>query len=418
MTAGATAPGPRAGPSIVVLSSLFPSEAQPLAGIFIRERMFRVGSLLPLTVVSPQPWFPGQQLLRFLRPQFRPASPRYEMQNGIEVYRPRFVSVPGLLKRWDGFLMALGTRATMSRLVRDGRCDIIDAHFGYPDGYAAVMLGRWLNRPVTITLRGTEARQAGIPPLRKRLKAALRGAARIFAVAESLKRIAVSLEISPERVLVVGNGVDTAKFQLLDRKSARAALDLPGDAIVLVTVGGLCERKGFHRVIECLPRMTARYPNLHYLIVGGAGPEGDWKERLERLVAERGLTRNVRFLGPVSPAELKVPLSAADAFVLATRNEGWANVLLEAMACGLPVVTTDVGGNREVVCEPFLGTVVPFGEPEALAAALDDTIGRQWDRDKIVGYARQNAWESRVSRLRDEFQAVHAVAAQSRVGRC
>ena len=405
-------------PAIVVFSSLFPSEARPLAGIFIRERMFRVGTRLPITVVAPRAWFPGQRLLRLLRPQFRPNARAYERQEGVEIYRPRFLSVPGFFKQWDGMLMALGARSILRRLRAEGRCDIIDSHFGYPDGYAGTLLGRWLKVPVTITMRGTEARQAAIPLLRKRLRKALHAATRVFAVAEALKRIAVSMDMAPERVVVIGNGIDTGKFQRVDRKTARAALDLPDDAVVLVSVGGLCERKGFHRVIECLPRLVDAHSEIYYLIVGGASPEGDWTGRLKSMVSERGLDAHVRFLGPVAPAELRIPLSAADIFVLATRNEGWANVFLEAMACGLPVVTTDVGGNREVVRENFLGTVVPFGDQEALTAALDAAIAREWDRDRIVGYARENSWESRVSCLVREFEAIHAAAGRSAQGQC
>ena len=143
------------GPSIVVFSTLFPNTAQPHAGLFIRERMFRVGESLPLTVVSPVPWFPFQSLLRLWRPHFRPAVPRCEVQRGVEVLHPRFLSVPGVLKKLDGLFLAIASFRTMWRLRREGRLDIIDAHFGYPDGYAATLLGRWVDCPVTITLRGT-----------------------------------------------------------------------------------------------------------------------------------------------------------------------------------------------------------------------------------------------------------------------
>jgi len=166
----------------------------------------------------------------------------------------------------------------------------------------------------------------------------------------------------------------------------------------------LVERKGFHRVIECLPALRRRYPELCYLIVGGPSPEGDWSGRLREQVAALGLEDCVRFLGPVAPGELKFPLSAADVFVLATRNEGWANVLLEAMACGLPVVATDVGGNAEVVCAPELGRLVPFGDSGALATAITEALGRDWDRDAIVAHARRNAWEGRVEVLVEEFR--------------
>lgn len=398
----------RSGPNVVVFSSLFPSGVPPSAGVFIRERMFRVGQVLPIAVISPRPWFPLQGLLRRWRPHFRPEVSGYESQQGIEIYRPRFFSVPGFLKRFDGLLMAVGALPTLWRLRRAGRLELLDAHFAYPDGYAASLIGRWLGLPVTITLRGTEARHAADPVLAPYVRKALEKATRVFTVSDSLKRVAVSLGIPAEGIRVIGNGVDIGKFHCVDRGEARRHLRLPKDAKVLISVGGLVERKGFHRVIECLPALLERFPSLHYVIVGGPSPEGDWSDRLRRQVHTLGLADRVHFTGPMPPEELKGPLSAADVFVLATRNEGWANVFLEAMACGLPVVTTNVGGNAEVVCRPQLGTLVPFGDRTALEEALANALRRDWDRNQIVAHALSQSWEDRVRVLVDEFREIAA----------
>lgn len=402
------------GAHVVVFSTLFPNAAEPHAGLFIRERMFRVAQSLPLTVVAPVPWFPLQSLLRRWRPHFRPPVPRRELQGGIEVAHCRFLSFPGVFKRFDGVLLALGSLPTLWRLKQAGRLDVIDAHFGYPDGHAATLVGRWLGVPVTVTLRGTEVRHAATPALASRLRRALARAERIFSVSASLRELALRLGVAPDKVRVVGNGVDTARFHPLPQPQARAALAIPAGAKVLISVGGLTERKGFHRVIELLPALRERFPGLVYLVVGGASAEGDWRARLEQMARELGVADAVRFLGVVEPDALKLPLSAADVFVLATRNEGWANVFLEAMACGLPVVTTDVGGNREVVCRPELGTVVPCGDGGALLAAVGGALERSWDRDALVAYARDNEWSKRVAELVEEFTAL---APRDRVAR-
>lgn len=393
-------------PAVVVLSTLFPSAAQPQAGLFIRERMFRVAEHLPLTVVSPVPWFPLQGLLRRWKPNFRPPSPAYETDAGVSIERPRFFSVPGTIKRLDGLFMALGALPTLARLKRAGRLDVLDAHFGYPDGCAAGLLGRWLGVPVTITLRGTEARHAASPALRKRLASGLRRATRVFAVSASLKRIAMSLGLKEERVLVIGNGVDLRTFHPIAKEQARTRLGIPQDVPVLISVGGLVERKGFHRVIECLPALAKQFPDLLYLIVGGSSPEGDLGSRLRAQVEALGLEQRVRFLGAMHPEDLKVPLSAADVFVLATANEGWANVFLEAMACGLPVVTTDVGGNAEVVGRSDVGRIVPFGDPTALREALGSALTSSWNREAIRVYASTHAWDGRIALLVSEFERI------------
>ena len=400
-----------AQPQVVVFSSLFPSSVQPGAGLFIRERMFRVGAELPLAVVAPAPWFPFQALLRRWRPGFRPGAPRHERQSGFDVWFPRFLSIPGALKGLDGFFMAVGALPRLWLLKRAGRLDLIDAHFGYPDGYAATLLGRWLNVPVTITLRGTEQRHAQDAKLAPRLVLALRRATQVIAVSESLRRVVVELGVSADKVQVVGNGVDLQRFSPLGRGEARRALDLPVDAPVLVSVGGLVERKGFHRVIALLPALRRRFPGLTYLVVGGPGPEGDMASELRRLVAELKLQDAVRFLGPLPPDRLREPLSAADVFVLATRNEGWANVFLEAMACGLPVVTTDVGGNAEVVCRPELGSVVPFGDADRLIDAVEHALVTHWDATAIRRYAEDHTWDRRVEDLVALFCHLHVNAA-------
>jgi teichuronic acid biosynthesis glycosyltransferase TuaC len=390
-------------PRLVVFSSLFPNSTQPTAGLFIRERMFRVGKRLPLVVVSPKPWFPGQGLIRRFRPHYRPMPAPMETQAGVEVHFPRFLAIPGLFRGLDSLFMALGSYPTLHRLKARGH-NLIDAHFAYPDGHAAIKLGRWLGLPVTVTLRGTEVPQSRNPALVPKLREVFRDADFVITVSDSLRQLACSLGLARERGQVVGNGVDADRFSPVPRGEARRRLGLPDTARVLVTVGGLVERKGFHRVIACLPALLEQHPDLHYLVVGGPCPEGDMTQALKDQAVALGLGERVHFLGPVAPDDLKWPLSAADIFVLSTRNEGWANVILEAMACGLPVVASDVGGNREVVCKPDLGEIVPFDDQAALTAALDRALRRGWDGQAIRAYAEANSWDTRVEALTGLFR--------------
>ncbi len=406
--AAAPGPGVEGLPGVLVYSNLFPSEAQPGAGLFVRERMFRLRQHLPLTVVSPQPWFPGQGLIRRLRPGYRPATARYEVQQGVGVHFPRFLALPGLLRGLDGLSMALCTWPLIKRLRDRQGIGLLDAHFAYPSGYAAVRLGHWLKLPACITLRGTEVRQMATPGLRQRVLDAVRGATRVIAVSDSLRQVMVNAGVPASKIEVVGNGVDLSCFKRQDRTAARRQLGLAAEAKVLVSVGGLVERKGFHRVIEELPALVQPYPGLRYLVVGGPSPEGNMEPALRSLVTRLGLQDHVIFTGPLAPDALAVPLSAADVFVLATSNEGWANVFLEAMACGLPVVTTRVGGNAEVVCRPELGSLVALGDGPALREALLDALQRPWDRERIVAYAAGNSWDNRVSAVLGVFR--HALA--------
>jgi glycosyltransferase involved in cell wall biosynthesis len=185
----------------------------------------------------------------------------------------------------------------------------------------------------------------------------------------------------------------------------------------LISVGGLIERKGFHRVIDCLPTLARRFPDLHYVIAGGPSPDGDISRQLKQQVATLQLADRVHFLGSVSPDYLKIAYSAADVFVLATSYEGWANVFLEAMACGLPVVTTRVGGNAQVIQAPELGMLVEFGDRHALIVAIDAALRTQWDRNQIIAYAQANTWDRRIARLLEEFSLLARDHAGSRSAR-
>ncbi len=283
---------------------------------------------------------------------------------------------------------------------------MIDAHFAYPDGYAAGKLGQWFKLPVTVTLRGTEVPLAKIPGRTPLMLKALEMATKVFSVADSLKQHMLSLGADVNKIEVVGNGIDSDKFFPVKKISARNTLGIMDASPVIISVGGLVERKGFHRVIDVLPELIKKYPELIYLIVGGNSPEGGIRDKLESQVDKLGLEKHVRFLGAMPSEQLKTPLSAADVFVLATSNEGWANVFLEAMACGLPVVTTDVGGNSEVVVNDKLGSIVPFGESQALYGALKQALEKPWDSTYILHYARDNHWDKRVSKLLKNYRAI------------
>ncbi|MDD5330413.1 MAG: glycosyltransferase [Sulfuricella sp.] len=393
------------GPKVVAFTTVFPHSGQPDAGLFVRERVFRVGQALPLTVVAPVPWFAGRG--RWFR-SVRPEAPPAEKQAGFDVLHPRFLALPGVFKPLNGLFLALSCFLVMLRLKRRLGFDVIDAHCAYPDGYAAVLLGKWLGVPATVTLCGPEAGLARNVLLRSQIRSALARAARVFAVSDSLRRHALSLGIDAGKIRVVGNGVDLDKFHSLPQRSARRRLGLPPAAPVLVSVGGSAERKGFRRVIDCLAELRRAYPDLCCLVVGGGAGEGDGEQRLRRQAGALGLGESVVFLGAQPPEALNTIYSAADVFVLATRDEGCAGVFLEAMACGLPVVTIRIGGHAELVCRPELGTLVPFGDSTALGQAIADALGKNWDRGEIMAYAAEHAWDERVAVLIEEFRLVAA----------
>ncbi|MCL2162579.1 MAG: glycosyltransferase [Betaproteobacteria bacterium] len=392
------------GPHIGVLSSQFPSSVQPELGLSVRERMLRVARRLPLFVVSPTPWVPLEDWIRQnLNPAFRPSMPEYEEQQGIPVWFPRFLTVPGpdVLRLLDGRTMARGAYSRFAALHSAGRLGLIDAHGAYPDGYAGVLLGRWLGVPVTITLHGGEMVCARSSGRVQKLREAFRGAARIFAVSESLRQFALELGVSEDRVEVVGNGVDAECFRPRDRNAARAALGISPTAPVLISSGSgqSFGEKGFNRLIEALPTLSERWPGLVCLLVGSNSLKKNRRAELEALVERLNMKETVRFLDGLPANELPDLLSAADVFVFDTHHEGPVTALIEAMACGLPIVAFDAGANREIVCRSELGELVPFGDPSALKTAIDLALSRTWDRVAIRRHGESYHWDGRVNRL-------------------
>ena len=384
-------------PRIVVFSSLFPSKQAPTAGPFIKERLFRLGKVVPIVVIAPQIWSPLDWLIRLRRKSFRPVADVYEKDQGIEIFRPRVFSFPGFFKSLDGWFMARGSRRCFDKVVKDFRPNIVDAHFLYPDGYAASTLARRAGLPYVVTIRGSKDEWLIGTDREPKLRETLHAASAVIAVSDALKRdVGIKLGLSDSDVQVVGNGVDLSKFHPVDKTEARARLGIAADAPVMIGVGGLIDRKGFHRIIPLVRALREKYPKLVYLIVGGGFSQGDMLARLKQLAEQCGVAENVRFCGPQLPQDLKWFYGAADIFTLATEHEGWANVFLEAMACGLPVLTTDVGGNSQVVAHAGLGKVSPYWDPEAYTQMLSEALSREWHRDEIIAYAKSNQWEDRI----------------------
>ncbi|MFQ3248898.1 MAG: teichuronic acid biosynthesis glycosyltransferase TuaC [Glaciecola sp.] len=391
--------------NILVFSSLFPSSVRPHAGLFVKERAKRVTGFAHIKVISPVPWFPLQSLLRLFFPDYRPMPSKIEYVDGLEVYYPRFLSFPSIGRRFDGFFMRVFSERCIRKLNKTFHIDAIDSHFTYPDGFAATQIAKALDVPSSITLRGTEKKHLESPKLRSKVQTAWYKASKLITVSTSLKELAIANGAQADKITVIGNGIDTEKFFPQDKSESKTKLDIAPLTKVLITVGGLVPRKGFHRVLEILPAVIDVYPDLVYLIVGGATAEGNNEADLKRQVEELDISKNVRFLGPKPASELTNYLSAADLFVLPTANEGWANVFLESLSCATPVVATDVGGNKEVICNDDLGFIIPFGDAEALKLATLKALEKDWNGNKLIQYAADNHWDKRVTALKCVFDS-------------
>jgi glycosyltransferase involved in cell wall biosynthesis len=226
-------------------------------------------------------------------------------------------------------------------------------------------------------------------------------------VSESLKAVAVGLGIPERHVRVIPNGVDTTRFHPSDRKRARDACGLPQERTVILTVGAVSEGKGQHLVVDALAEIVARHPDVLYVMVGEV-ESARYERRLRDRIARAGLGGHVLFASRQPHERLPLWYAAADLFCLATRSEGRANVLLEALACGVPVVTTAVGGNPEIVTDRRRGLLVPFDDVAELGDAIMASLDIEWDRERLAAGMTEFSWDRAAVDVVAEFDNVLA----------
>lgn len=371
---------------ILTFSTLFPNVVQPVNGVFVENRLRHLvaSGAVEARVVAPVPWFP-QSLARMGRWGRFAAIPTREERHGIAVWHPRHAVIPKIGMSAAPLLMYLGIRQTIARLRAEADFDLIDAHYFYPDGVAAALIAREFNKPLVITARGTDLNlipRFALP--RTQIRWAAKRADNLITVCAALKQPLLDLGIAAEKVTVLRNGVDLQAFYPRNRAVARHRLKVSGR--VVVSVGLLIERKGHHLVIDAL----ARLPEVT-LLIAGDGPD---RAALTARAAAAGVGERVRVLGEVAQGDLPDIYSAADALVLASSREGWANVLLEAMACGTPVVATDVWGTAEAVTSAAAGRLMPERSAAAIVAAITALFADPPDRAATRRHAERFSWEA------------------------
>jgi teichuronic acid biosynthesis glycosyltransferase TuaC len=372
---------------LLTFSTLFPHAARPNHGIFVENRLRHLLASNQATsmVLAPVPWFPSRSP-RFGDWALNAHAPATEMRHGIAIQHPRFPVIPKLGMSAAPWLLYRAMVPQVARLLAEGhRFDAIDAHYVYPDGVAATWLGWRFALPVVMTARGTDVNLIPNHRVPRRLiQGAIRDASAIIAVSAALKQALVDLGAPEDKVTVLRNGVDTDLFRPpTNRIQIRAILGLKGPT--LISVGGLIERKGHHRTIEAMRHLPG-----FELIIAGEGPE---HERLSNLITEHALADRVRLLGPRPHPELPDLYGAADASVLASSREGWANVLLESMACGTPVVAANIWGNPEVVRAPAAGVIYEPNTPECIAAGVRRLFASLPHRTATRAYAEPFSWD-------------------------
>lgn len=384
---------------ILTLTTLYPNNIKNSHGIFVEQRLRHLLKIEGITadVIAPVPWFP------FVSELFGPYSvfarvAKTELRYGIKVSHPRYLLLPKIGMTLAPFMMVFTLYPLLKNKIKNGEdFDLIDAHYFYPDGVAAVMLGKMLKKPVVITARGSDINVIShfYMPRKMIIWAACQATA-VISVCQALKDKTVDFGIKPEKIHVFRNGVDLRFFAPENRQQAQEKLKI--NRPTLLSVGHLVELKGHHLVIEALQALHD-----YQLLIAGDGEE---MFRLKKLANDLGVAERVIFLGAISHQQLVTVYSAVDILILASSREGWPNVLLESMACGTPVIATRVSGIPEIVRSPSAGLLIEERSVRALVNAVRTLQQNMPQRQDTRRYAENYSWDATVRSIEMLFKTI------------
>jgi teichuronic acid biosynthesis glycosyltransferase TuaC len=389
---------------VLIMTKIFPNRVEPFSSPFNREQFAALGRLCDVEILATIPWFPwAGAVRRWSRAGRLLDVPRDDRIEGLSVRHPRFVFVPRIGHAISGPLYA-ASLATFVLPYR-GRVDIVLGSWAYPDGFAAVVLASLLGVPSVVKLHGSDIDVvARLPGPRRRLQWALPRASRVVAVSQPLADAAVALGVSPDRVDVVRNGVDTQRFRPRDRGEARRALGQSNDVRIVLYVGRIEREKGALDLVHAFARGRHRSRRAKLVMVGDGSAAGECRTMAMALGAD------VEWTGPLPQDEIPRWLAACDILALPSWHEGTPNVVLEAIACGRRVVATRVGGVPDVINSETLGMLVNPKDVPALAAAIERALSQAYDPTSVAAAASVPDWRTSALGLHQSLSAALAQA--------
>lgn len=384
---------------VASVCTVLPTTAAPHHGVFVRQRLDALHGLTELRVLQPMPWFP----------LLRPRDPR-AADIGLAHRTPMFY-IPGIGKRFDGSWLARSVLPVLGRWHREQPLDLIDAHFGFPEGVGCLEAARRLNVPLFITVRGSETEYLTMPGIAPRLRRALLACEGVIAVSHSLCDMLIARGIPEGKVTVVPNGIDRRLFRPGPRDEACRALAISPDRRYVVSVGKLSSRKNQKLLIDAFARLS-RSTDTELVLLGEHNDS--YGRSAQELAGRRGLGNRIRFTGPQPPGVVVQWLRAADVFALPTRREGCCNAVLEALACGVPVVSTRAGDNARYVHSGVTGFLTETDDPTALADALEAALRQDWDGCRIAAEVADYGWDSVAGAVERTFRERLGIANSGR----
>lgn len=388
---------------VVVLSRNFPNRAFPHLGPWVRRQTAALAKSCRMTVIAPVPYCPPGPLPADFR-KFRGIE-RVRMEEGVEVHHTRFLTGSGnSTYALDALTKFWGMRSTFAALHRAMPVDVIHAHFTFPEGAAAVLLGRRFGVPVVITEHNLwRPWMDELPQVRRQALRALDGAAAVVAVSRAVRMNmeAVARRMVPAHIVPIG--VDGDAFPL-------KAPTADGAANRILYVGWLNRIKGVDVLLRALALLVTHRPQVRLTLIGGSAYRNANRreQTMHELVATLGLAPYVEFRGPQPAAEVARAMQEADVLAVPSRRESCGSVIMEALSSGTAVVATRSGGPEDIVTEE-VGRVVQVDDPAALAAAIEQVLEERsrFEPSRLRAYALERfSWD----RLAVEYLGIYRQA--------
>jgi glycosyltransferase involved in cell wall biosynthesis len=372
--------------NLLILTTLYPNNVQHRHGVFIENRtreLIKNHPSIKVKVLAPVPYFPSWLPLK----DYKPYSHVFEkeVRHTIEVVHPKYWVIPKIGMNINPYFL-YQTCVRAIKLIQEAGfvIDVIDAHYFYPDGVVANWLGKKFNIPVMVTARGSDI---NIIPnnkiAKKRIIKALEDVQASAAVSQALADKMIKLAPKAKPPVVLRNGVDLTLFSPTAVKPELPFLSGGSDKLIL-SVGNLIELKGHHLVIDALSLLN----NSKLIIIG----DGEEKNKLKEQVSTLGLEGRVFFMGNLPQSELPGYYVIADVLVLASSREGMPNVLLESLACGTPVIATDVGGCAEVISDNDIGELLAERKVSNIVEALKSRFEKIYSKEVFARFSSQLSW--------------------------
>ena len=350
----------------LIITNLFPNTVQKTRGMFVWQEIQQLKEYYDLIVISPLPWVPP-----FLRnkPKYNYHHAQdFSLLSDMECYYPRYIVVPRLMRSMYGFMMSLGVKKCVESIARKWSPDFVIAYYAFPDGFTGLRIARKLKIPVMVKVLGSDVNVFTRSRFRRWMtRYTLCSANSVIAKSNALKNRTIALGVPEKLVSVITNGVDKRKFFPRDRKECRRMINLPSVPFIFIYIGNMVETKGIDVLLDSFEAIPEELRFTSVLVLVGGGEKD---KEIEKRANQSGLTGLVIKSPSVSHDEIPIWLGASDCLILPSFNEGYPNVIVEAFACGRPVIASNVGGVPEIVQHGINGLLVSPNNCASLTNAM------------------------------------------------